>query len=236
MIYKITKWNYVYRITNLLNHKIYIGCHQTDDLNDGYMGSGKYVIRAYEKYGIDNFIKKIIGYYPDAQSMFLAEATIVTREFINDDTNYNLAEGGRGGFKGTACYLSQERSNKISKTQLGRVMARNEHGNIIKVSKDDNRLTTKELVGSTKGMAVVKDHNGTIYQVNVNDPRIISGELVGLTKGLAVMKDSLGKRHQVQLDDPRIATGELVGNTKGSTQTLESNIKRRLKLKANHRR
>ncbi len=36
----------VYKITNQINGKIYIGSHKTNDLNDRYMGSGKYLIRA----------------------------------------------------------------------------------------------------------------------------------------------------------------------------------------------
>ena len=40
----------IYRITNKINNKIYIGFHKTKNKDDGYMGSGKYLNRAYEKY------------------------------------------------------------------------------------------------------------------------------------------------------------------------------------------
>ena len=224
-------YSYVYKITNKLNHKIYIGCHQTNNLDDGYMGSGKYIKRAYIKYGIENFKKEILDFYPDAKSMFDAEATIVNREFIENDSNYNLAEGGKGGFKGRECYDSPIRSAKISQASCNKVIAKTNNGDIIKVDRSDIRLETKELVGITKGKATVKDVHGNLFKVDVDDPRIATGELVGNTKGLTVMKDRNGVRMQVSVNDPRIATGELVGNTKGSRQTSESNKKRSDALK-----
>lgn len=222
---------YVYQITNTVTGKIYVGCHATDDIEDGYMGSGKYLKRAYEKHGKDNFSKNIISFHPNVVEMFEAEAKIVTPEFVDRNDTYNLAKGGGGGFMSREIYDSPTRSEKIRKVHIGRVSARTVDGTIIKIDKDDPRWISKELVGATEGKATVKDVEGNVLKVSVNDPRLKNGELTGVTKGLAVMKDKDGKRVQVPVDDPRIQSGELVGNTAGYVQSAEANEKRSIKQK-----
>jgi len=88
----------IYKITNKLNNKIYIGKHQTKDLNDNYMGSGKHIKRAIEKCGIKNFNKEILFQFDNEADMNAKEAELVTDEFVKEDTNYNLCPGGNGGF------------------------------------------------------------------------------------------------------------------------------------------
>lgn len=88
----------IYKITNLINNKIYIGKHMTNDINDGYMGSGKCIRAAISKYGKENFSKEIISYHSNYEEMNIMESTLVNKEFIEQDNNYNLSLGGYGGW------------------------------------------------------------------------------------------------------------------------------------------
>lgn len=89
---------YLYRITNRINGKIYVGVHKTDNLDDGYMGSGLLIRRAIEKYGIENFEKTILQYFNSAEEAFETESQIVNEEFVADESTYNLKEGGHGSW------------------------------------------------------------------------------------------------------------------------------------------
>lgn len=88
----------IYRITNRKNSKIYIGKHQTENLDDGYMGSGKYLKRAIAKYGIESFTKEILHIFKTEDEMNAKERELVTEEFCARKDTYNICEGGKGGF------------------------------------------------------------------------------------------------------------------------------------------
>jgi len=92
--------NIVYKRTCLINNKIYIGVHCTDDLNDGYMGSGLYFKRALEKYGKENFKSEILYDVETAELAFFIEELLVDEDFIKRDDNYNLRGGGGRGIIG----------------------------------------------------------------------------------------------------------------------------------------
>jgi group I intron endonuclease len=88
----------IYKVTNNVNGKIYIGSHKTKDLNDNYMGSGKYLNRAFQKYGLENFTKEILFIFDNPKDMYAKESEIVNEEFLAESNTYNLKKGGFGGF------------------------------------------------------------------------------------------------------------------------------------------
>ena len=83
--------NIVYQTTNNLNGKTYVGVHTRD--RDSYIGSGKALRLAIEKYGHENFTRETIFEGTPEECLEL-EALIVDEEFVARDDTYNLVEGG----------------------------------------------------------------------------------------------------------------------------------------------
>lgn len=89
----------IYKTTNKLNNMIYIGCHKTENKEDGYLGSGTYFKRALEKYGSSNFKKEILFECSTEDEMIKKEEEIVDEVFIARLDTYNITIGGySGGF------------------------------------------------------------------------------------------------------------------------------------------
>lgn len=88
----------IYQITNLINNKIYIGAHYTEDINDNYFGSSIPVKQAISKYGIENFRKDTLHIFDNSNDMFAKEAEIVNEDFVQRRDTYNLKPGGHGGW------------------------------------------------------------------------------------------------------------------------------------------
>lgn len=99
----------VYLTTNVLNNKIYVGVHQTEnpDIFDGYIGNGikisdQHFIKypkepfhyAVKKYGFENFKRTTIQVFDNLQDALDLEESIVNEEFIKRKDTYNITIGG----------------------------------------------------------------------------------------------------------------------------------------------
>lgn len=99
----------VYQTTNLINNKIYIGVHKTEnpDVFDGYIGNGAYVNKpstynnpdtpfkfALKKYGVKNFNRKVLYIFDSAEEAYAKEEQLVDVAFVKMENNYNISLGG----------------------------------------------------------------------------------------------------------------------------------------------
>ena len=120
-------YRYIYKITCTaggFNGKFYYGQHTTDNLDDGYKGSGVMIQRYYKKHPND-YIKEIISYHKNKSELDNAEISIISK-YINDANCLNLAPGGFGGsVKGIknpnyGRHMSEETRKKLSEAKTGK--------------------------------------------------------------------------------------------------------------------
>jgi len=109
MARKEKEYHYIYKTTNLKNGKYYVGMHSTDNIEDGYMGSGKRLRSSLKRHGKENFKFEILEFLPDRISLKEREKELVNEELIKDIKSMNLKLGGEGGL------VSEEHMKKLSK-------------------------------------------------------------------------------------------------------------------------
>lgn len=166
--------NIIYKIVNTINFKIYIGCHQTNTLEDGYMGSGTVLQKAFKKYSIENFEKIVLFNFDSVDEMFNKEAELVNEAFVKRPDTYNVCLGG---------------NRDMGWKTKGLVLVENLDGSHrTMMSKDDLRYET-EYFPFIKDKRFVKDKFGKGSLVSKDDPRYLSGELVFIWKDRKLTKE-----------------------------------------------
>lgn len=70
----------------------------TNNLDDGYMGSGEKITRSLKKYGKENFYFEILEFLKSRESLKEREKEIVNQILLKDELCMNLVYGGGGGY------------------------------------------------------------------------------------------------------------------------------------------
>ncbi len=156
----------VYKITNLINNKVYIGKHQTKNLNDGYMGSGGLIRQAIKKHGINNFYKEILFVFNNEAEMNAKEREIVTEEFCRSADTYNMAKGGSGGGYVWGALSTQSQANIINNARANGAdiftkLHRDKKVKYDTFSGKKHTQETKDKMSATKGSKITID--GVVY-------------------------------------------------------------------------
>lgn len=201
------KYHYFYKITNISNGNYYYGVHNTNDLNDGYFGSGTRIKYAIKKYGINNFRRDIIKFFTTSKEAFEFEASVVTEDLIKDEKCYNIALGGK------------------NLDTTGKVVVRAEDGMCFLVDENNEEFLNGTLKGCTKGTVTIIGENNTYKKVNIEDFYRYSCSGVNYNKVL--VKSSSGSIFLVDKNDERYLNGELTHVWKGRKHTEEAKEKMR---------
>ena len=101
----------IYETTNKINNKKYRGAHQTNNINDNYLGSGVIFQHAVKKYGKENFYRITLCECKSIDEMIEMEKKYVSQEWIDNNDTYNLQTGGLN-----YGILSEQSKKKISDT------------------------------------------------------------------------------------------------------------------------
>jgi len=144
---KEKKFHYIYKTTCDITGKYYIGMHSTDNLEDGYIGSGRRLKYSINKYGKSNHTKEILEYLPSREALRLRESEIVTLEEISKDKCLNLNVGG-GQNATYSKYLSDEHKQKIGLANSGEKNGM--YGVKFNMSDDHKAKIQKSLLSSNK--------------------------------------------------------------------------------------
>jgi len=89
-------YGYIYKTTNLINNKIYIGQHKSEVFDETYFGSGKMITEALHKYGKNNFKCEILEWCESKQDADAKEKLHIAQNGLpNYEIGYNITKGGQ---------------------------------------------------------------------------------------------------------------------------------------------
>lgn len=151
------KYHFIYRTTCKVNGKFYYGMHSTDDLADGYIGSGTRLWHSIKKHGRENFSIEILEFLPDRESLKKREAELITEELLQDPLCMNLTFGGGGGWELINSQISPEeklRRRKLGGSVAGKLTGHQNHWKTNRTVMLDNAL--KGVTAAATKTAVAK--------------------------------------------------------------------------------
>lgn len=152
------KYKYIYKITNQINGKIYVGQHATNNLKYYYKGSGVRLKEAKKKYGSENFKLEILEWYEgNSKQEFnsLERKWIIDLKSDDPSIGYNLTRNCGGGYISDAWYASrigrkhtEEEKRKISESNKGKKITEKQRK--INSERHKGRIKSNETIRKMK--------------------------------------------------------------------------------------
>jgi group I intron endonuclease len=159
---------YIYKTTNLINGKIYIG--QTKRKTSKYLGSGTFIKQAILEYGKHNFNREIIEEV-DASMIDEREKYWISHfNSTNPKIGYNRTMGG-SGFNAFGVKRSEDTKIRISKSKTGIKLSESHKKSISESNKGKHSWNS----GKKTGMTLSEDHKEKLHSSRRGKPSWNSG-------------------------------------------------------------
>ena len=166
------KFNFVYIVTNLIDNKQYIGSHETNNLNDRYLGGGVYIKYEVKKLGKQNFKIEILKECENIRDARNLEEFYIKKYNTLIPNGYNKSKSG--GICGKSDWNhSDESIKKIKESHIGQIPWNKGKINILsEETKEKMRLshlgkkhseeTKKRISNNSKG--IIRNHSAETKQ------------------------------------------------------------------------
>lgn len=176
------KYHYLYELRLKSDPRYYYrGKHSTDNLNDGYIGSGSRVKQLLQEYGKDCFTKTVYKFCKNLQEVLQEEELYVGTLWKTDPFCLNLTPGGAfsGKFDMTGVPVRPETREKERKNRLGKKASEETKQKISKIHKG-KKLTQEHI------LKIVQAHLGVPRKESTKQK--VSAALKGKPKSLEHIK------------------------------------------------
>jgi group I intron endonuclease len=167
------KYHYLYKTTNLKNGKFYVGMHSTDNLYDGYLGSGMYLRRSIRKYGKDNFKLEILEFF-GTREILIEQEEKLNLNFIKDSMCMNLRTGGTSAVLGNTFAKGTRSEESKAKMRKPKTEEHKKNIALANIGKKASKKTRKKMSDSRCGENNVmygrKGGKNPLYGKKSNNP------------------------------------------------------------------
>lgn len=169
-------YGYIYLTTNKINGKQYVGQHIKSHFDTKYKGSGKTLLKAFKKYGKENFECHIID-TAESQEELNDKEFVYIELYQTIEAGYNIIEGGVGGVPGLVPWnkgkhWDDETKLKMHNAAVGRKVSEETKLKIGDASKGRKQTEeTKRKISEThKGKPKSEEHKRKLSEAKLGKP------------------------------------------------------------------
>jgi hypothetical protein len=167
MARKKHRYHFIYKTVCLVNNNYYIGMHSTNNLLDGYIGSGVKIRNSIRAHGKKNHHFQILEFFENRELLIKRENELVNENLLKDPTCMNLMVGGSGGLPKFSSLEKQKEFHKLGAIATNKRIKENPDNwkNSMKNNSEKISIKLKALYGSGELIPTFKDRNHSIETI-----------------------------------------------------------------------